>query len=253
MVVGFEFYLPGSLVIAAWSKLSGCSSDSYWCSSYVLKIGPTCRITTPSLWSVRWPRGSGRPGRARWRKCWPLRLEGLPDGMLHCPLQYWRVPFPGFQDKADKNCDLMGVRPIITALAAMALSGGLSVALNALESILTAGRGGASHTRGSAVRSTLIPQSRDVWSRGLGVHLSYFPLMSVTSIGMLQAFLVCRVKVTISTWLVRRRGLFLSWPWMAVCRAFYPCQSRWDLCFFLGCLLGYPLIDILDTVQYYNK
>jgi len=39
-----SFICQVALVIAACSKLSDCSSASYWCSSYDMKMRTTCRI-----------------------------------------------------------------------------------------------------------------------------------------------------------------------------------------------------------------
>jgi hypothetical protein len=50
----------------------------------------------------------------------------------------------------------MGVRPIISAVAAMALGGNVSGAFNALDPVLAAGSRGVSRARGDMVRSTLI-------------------------------------------------------------------------------------------------
>jgi len=43
-----SFICQVALVIAACSKLSSCSSASYRCSSYVVKIGTTCHINKSS-------------------------------------------------------------------------------------------------------------------------------------------------------------------------------------------------------------
>jgi hypothetical protein len=47
-------------------------------------------------------------------------------------------------DKAGRKWDLIGARPIIMLVVLAGLGGNLSVALNALDPVLTAGSGGAS-------------------------------------------------------------------------------------------------------------